>query len=79
MAMDEDLWEEVAADRGAWRQQAVYYGLATHAEQRAKAEGRKGGIKHPRNNNPCRSYVKDAKGTDNRESGDTVTASAAPQ
>ena len=32
MAMDEDLWEELAADRGAWRQ-AVYDGLATLEEK----------------------------------------------
>ena len=36
MAMDEDLWEGVAADR-AWRQ-AVYDDLATIEEKRAKAE-----------------------------------------
>ena len=37
MAMDEDLWEEVAADVGAWRQ-VVYDGLATLKKKRAKAE-----------------------------------------
>ena len=37
MAMDEDLWEEVAADCDAWRQ-AVYDGLATLEEKRAKTE-----------------------------------------
>ena len=36
-AIDQDLWEEVAADRGAWRQ-AVYDGLATLEEKRAEAE-----------------------------------------
>ena len=80
IAMDEDLWEEVAADGGAWRH-AVYDGLATLEEKRAKAETtiRKGGIKHPRHNYPRRSYVKGAKGTVTRGSGYTATASAAPQ
>ena len=36
-AIDQDLWEEVAAVRGAWRQ-AVYGGLATLEEKRAEAE-----------------------------------------
>ena len=51
MAMDEDLWEEVAAGHGAWRQ-AVYDGLATLEEKRAKTETtrrqkRRNKIKHP--------------------------------
>ena len=37
MAMDEDLWEEVAVDCDAWRQ-AVYDGFATLEEKRTKTE-----------------------------------------
>ena len=80
--MDEDLWEEVAADRGAWRQ-AVYDGLATLEEKRAKAETtrrqKRRNKKNPRYNYSRRSYVKDAKGTATRGSGYTAIASAAPQ
>ena len=80
-AIDQDLWEEVAADRGAWRQ-AVYGGLAIIEEKeprRKPLEGRKGGIKHPRYNYPRRPYVTDAKGTATRGSGYKATANAAPQ
>ena len=78
-AIDEDLWEKVAADRGAWRQ-AVYDGLATLKEPRRKPlESRKGVIRHHRYNYRRHSYVKDAKGTATQGSGYTATASAAPQ
>ena len=81
MAMDEDLWEEVEADRGAWRQ-AVYDGQATLEEKRAKAETtrrQKRRNQASRYNYPRHSYVKDAKGTATRGSGYTASASAAPK
>ena len=79
-AIDQDLWEEVAADRVAWRQ-VVYGGLATLEEKRAEAETtrrQKRRNKAPRYNDPRHSYVKDAKGTATRGLGYTSTASAAP-